>query len=413
VRRVLSTERSWVFACKSLVLLSLSSSITLLASPAQSQQLPTTQGVQSTSTLAQSVPPSTTERQLRSPQKPAPPTSTQQTAQTAAQQPDKQASQPTQQELPPEPNAQTPGSISGKVVDQSGVAISDAKVSLSYGNPTNHLEAFTDGDGKFSFTILPPGAFHLTISSPNLTPQSFDDVLQPGQAYNLPLVILTVASQVTEVRVGPTLQEVATVQVKAEEKQRVLGFIPDFYVSYVPNPAPLTRKLKFELAWKSATDPFTITEIFGLAGIEQATNQWGQYGQGAQGYAKRLGTSYADLAVGSFLGNAILPWVFRQDPRYFYQGTGSKRSRFVHALAGTFIAKSDRGKWVPNYSNVLGGAAAGGIANLYYPSNDRGASVALSVLLTRLGEITAANLFEEFLGPKLTSHVPILAHGQP
>lgn len=354
-----------MFACKCLVLLFLSGSITLLVRPAQSQQR------------------------------------------------EQQPPQPSQELHAPVPVPQTPGSISGKVVDQTGVSISSAKVSLSFGNPTIHLEAFTDGDGQFSFTIVPPGEFHLAISSPNLTPQSFDDVLQPGQACNLPLVMLTVAAQVTEVRVGLTSAEVATAQVKDEEKQRVLGIIPDFYVSYVPNPAPLTRKLKFDLAWKSATDPFTITEVAALAGIEQATNKWGQYGQGAQGYGKRFGTSYADFAVGSFVGNAILPWVFKQDPRYFYKGTGSTRFRFVHALEGTFIARSDSGKWVPNYSNVLGGAAAGGIANLYYPSNDRGASVVLSVLLTRLGEITAANLFEEFLGPKFTSHVPAIASGQP
>lgn len=354
-----------MFASKSLVLLFLSGSVTFLAHPAQSQQR------------------------------------------------EQQPSEPSPQQLAPAPGPQSPGSITGKVVDQTGVVISGATISLSYGNPAIHLEAFTDGEGQFAFTIVPPGAFHLTISSPNLTPQSFDDVLPPGQDYKLPLVILTVAAQATEVRVGLTPEEVAAVEVKDEEKQRVLGIIPDFYVSYLPNPAPLTRKLKFDLAWKSATDPILFAEVGALAGIEQATNKWGQYGQGAPGYAKRFGTSYADATVGTFLGNAILPWAFKQDPRYFYKGTGSKRSRLVHALAGAFIAKSDSGKWVPNYSNVLGAAAAGGISNLYYPSNDRGASVVLSVLLTRLGEITAANLFEEFLGPKFTSHVPAIASGQP
>jgi Carboxypeptidase regulatory-like domain len=362
VLRVLPSGKSWVIACKSLVLLCPCASITFLAIPVLCQQ---------------------------------------------------PIQQPSQQQLASQPDPQTPGSISGKVVDQSGVAIAGAKVSLSYGNPTVHLEDFTDGDGQFSYTVLPPGPFHLTISSPNLTQQSFDYVLHPGQDYNLPPVVLSVAAQVTEVQVGPTTEEAATVQVKEEEKQRVLGIIPDFYVSYVPNPAPLTRKLKFDLAWKSATDPVTITEVGALAGIEQATNKWGQYGQESQGYAKRFGTSYADVAVGTFIGNAILPWLFKQDPRYFYKGTGSTRSRIVHALAGTFVARSDSGKWVPNYSNVLGGAAAGGIANLYYPSNDRGAGVVLSVLLTRLGEITAANFFEEFLGPKFTSHVPAHAPGQP
>jgi len=304
---------------------------------------------------------------------------------------------------------QTPGSIAGKVVDQSGVAISGAKITLSRGEPSIAQELFTDDTGQFAFSIVPPGPFHLVISSPDLTQQTFDDTLQPGQTYTFPLVMLTVAAQVTEVRVTLSPQEQAELEAKDEEKQRVFGIIPNFYVSYVPNPAPLTRKLKFQMALKSATDPFTLGGVGVLAGIEQATNKWKDYGQGTAGYAKRYGASYADVAAGTFIGNAILPVVFKQDPRYFYKGKGTKRSRIFHAIAGTFVARSDNGNWGPNYSNVLGSMAAGGISNLYYPSNRRGVGLVFSTAAIRLGEITAASLFEEFLGPKLTSNVPAQA----
>lgn len=303
---------------------------------------------------------------------------------------------------------QAAGSISGKVIDQSGVLISGAKVKLSRGEASIAQEVLTDDDGQFSFTNLASGPFQLTISSPDLTPQTFDDTLQPGQAYTLPLVMLTVATQVTEVRVSLSQEEQATLEVKDEEKQRVLGIVPTFFVSYVPNPAPLTSKLKFQMAWKSATDPFTLGAVGALAGVEQATGKWKQYGRGFQGYAKRYGASYADVAAGTFLGNAVFPSLFKQDPRYFYKGTGSRRSRLLHALAGPYEARSDSDsrKWEPNYSNVLGAAAAGGLANLYYPSKNRGVGVFLSIMFTRLGEITVASIFEEFLGPKFTSNVP-------
>jgi len=332
----------------------------------------------------------------------------------SAQSPDlataREAAQQTTQSLT---NPQAPGSIAGKVIDQSGVAISAAKITLSRGEPSIAQEIFTDENGQFAFAVVPPGPFHLTISSPELTPQTFDDTLQPGQTYTLPLVMLTVAAQVTEVRVTLSPQEQAELEAKDEEKQRVFGIIPNFYVSYVPNPAPLTRKLKFQMALKSATDPFTLGGVGVLAGIEQATNKWKQYGQGAQGYGKRYGASYADVAAGTFIGNAILPVVFKQDPRYFYKGKGSKRSRLLHAIAGTFVARSDNGNWGPNYSNVLGSVAAGGISNLYYPSHRRGIGLVFSTAAIRLGEITAASLFEEFLGPKLTSNVPPHSDGQP
>jgi Carboxypeptidase regulatory-like domain len=310
---------------------------------------------------------------------------------------------------------QTAARITGKVVDQSGVSISGAKIQLCRDNPSIAQEILTDDDGRFSFANLPPGPFHLAISSSNLTTQTFDDILQPGQTYALPLVMLTVATQVTEVRVTLPPNDLAELQVKDLEKQRVFGFIPNFYVSYVPNPAPLTRKLKLQLAWKSTTDPVTIGGIAVLAGLEQATNKWKQYGQGAQGYGKRFGASYADVASGTFIGNAVLPMVFKQDPRYFYAGPShTTRFRIIRALAGAFIAKSDRtGNWEPNYSDIGGSLAAGGISNLYYPSNRRGLGLVFSTAAIRLGEITAANLFEEFLGPKFTPNLPPQNSSQP
>ncbi len=39
----------------------------------------------------------------------------------------------------------------------------------------------------------------------------------------------------------------------------MLGVIPNFYVTYEHNPAPLRSKLKFQLAMKALTDPVTIT----------------------------------------------------------------------------------------------------------------------------------------------------------
>ena len=219
--------------------------------------------------------------------------------------------------------------------------------------------------------------------------------------------MLTVATQVTEVRVGITPQQEARYEVQEEEKQRVFGIIPNYFVTYVQNPAPLPAKSKFHLAWKSATDPVTLGAVGALAGLEQATNKWKNYGQGAQGYAKRFGASYADVAAGTFLGNAILPSVFKQDPRYFYKGPNhSTHSRVLRALGGAFIARSDSsGKWEPNYSNIIGSMAAGGISNLYYPSNRRGLGLVFSTAAIRLGEITAANFFEEFLSARLTPSV--------
>ena len=89
------------------------------------------------------------------------------------------------------------------------------------------------------------GPFELTITSPGLASQDFSGNLSPGEAYVTPIILLAIATQVTEVHVGLTPDEIAEVQMKDQEKQRVLGFIPNFYVSYVPNAAPLSSKRRF------------------------------------------------------------------------------------------------------------------------------------------------------------------------
>jgi len=238
--------------------------------------------------------------------------------------------------------------------------------------------------------------------------------MHPGEAYVTPLIRLIIATQVTEVHVGLTTNEVADAQVKDQEKQRVFGFIPNFYVSYVPDAAPLARRHKFALAWKSTTDPVTFAAVGVVAGFDQAGDRWGAYGQGARGYAKRFGASYGDVFAGTFIGSAILPTVLKQDPRYFYKGRGSKRSRILYALANSVICKGDNGHWQPNYSSIAGNLAAGGISNLYYPANDRnGIGTVVTTALIRLGETAVANIFQEFVAPKMTPNLTSRGAGQP
>jgi len=302
---------------------------------------------------------------------------------------------------------QRPGSISGRIVDQSGANIGGARVKLTQEGQSQSQEVLTDDSGEFTFANTPPGPFQLTISSEGLAPQEVSGIMHPGEAYVVPLVMLVVATQKTEVLVGLTQVELAQEQLNEQVKQRVFGFIPNFYVSYVPNAAPLTAKQKFRLAWKTTSDPVTFLAVGALAGIDQATDRWGAYGQGAEGYAKRYGATYGNVFIGTFLGGAVLPSVLKQDPRYFYKGSGSTKSRILYAIAHSVICKGDNGRWQPDYSSIVGNLAAGGISNLYYPPNDRnGAGVVFSNALIRIGETAVANIFQELIIPKLTPNLP-------
>jgi len=231
-------------------------------------------------------------------------------------------------------------------------------------------------------------------------------ILHPGETYNAPRIALALAPEKTEVQVVFPRVEVAEEQIKEEEKQRVLGFVPNYYVSYVPDAASLTSKQKFELAWKTTVDPVTFVLTGAIAGVQQANNVFRGYGQGAEGYAKRYGADYADSVTSTFIGSALLPSPLKQDPRYFYKGSGSTRSRILYAIANSVICKGDNGRWQANYPNLLGSLAAGGISNLYYPAQDRnGAALTFESAAIEIGASAAANLFQEFVIRKLTPNV--------
>ena len=303
----------------------------------------------------------------------------------------------------PLPEQRLPGNIYGTVVDTTGAFIVGARISISRQIQSPSQEALSGDDGQFSFVNVAPGPFQLTIAAPGFAEYSVAGLLHSGETLNVPQTTLSVATNVTEVRVVPRRVEIAEDEIKVEEKQRVLGVIPNFYVTYVPNPAPLSPKQKFELAWKTTVDPVTFGITGFIAGVQQAQNDFSGYGQGAQGFAKRYGASYADLVSGTFIGSAILPSILKQDPRYFYKGTGTKRSRILYALANAVICKGDNGHWQPNYSSILGSLAAGGLSNLYYPATNRdGTELTFENALIGVGATAAANLLQEFVVRRLT-----------
>ncbi len=160
--------------------------------------------------------------------------------------------------------------------------------------------------------------------------------------------------------------DIAQDEIKVEEQQRVFGVIPNFYVSYVTNAAPLTPRQKFHLAWKTSIDPVSFGVNARLRGLSNRRTISAGDGQGAKGYAERYGAAYGNFVIGTYIGSAILPSILKQDPRYFYEGTGSKRSRILNALAQSVICKGDNGRWQANYSGLIGGLAASGISNIYY-----------------------------------------------
>jgi hypothetical protein len=310
-------------------------------------------------------------------------------------------------EAPATPQLLQPGSISGTVMDSTGAVVAGAQVTLRLASRYAPRQVQSGEYGQFSFTNVLPGTFQLRITASGFAEQTINGMLHSGQFYIVPASTLAPAPVSTKVVVAAVSQvEVAQEQIRAQEKQRVLAFIPNFYVSYVADAVPLTSKQKFQLAWKTMIDPVTIALIGAAAGVQQAQNDFGEYGQGAQGYAKRFGAAYADNATGTFIGGAILPSLLKQDPRYFYKGTGSTKSRIFYAITRSVICRGDNQQWQPNYSGILGSLASGSISNLYRPEKDRGTALVFEDVLVNIGENAVVNLFQEFVIKKFTTNVP-------
>jgi hypothetical protein len=303
---------------------------------------------------------------------------------------------------------QPTGSIGGTVLDASGAQVEGALVSIQFLDSRPQRTLATDSAGSFNFTAVNPGTFKVAVISPGFANWvSSALVLLKGQQYELPTIMLQVSSATTNVDVNFTRHDIAEEQVSLEEKQRVLGIFPNFYVTYTWDAVPMSSGQKFRLALRTSYDPVSFAIPAIIAGIEQSQNTFSGYGQGTSGYFKRYAASYGDGFIGSMIGNAILPSIFHQDPRYFYKGTGTIRSRALYAMSTAFICKGDNGRWQPNYSFILGNFASAGLSNLYYPASDRnGAGLTIRNGLVDTASGAASSLLQEFLIKKISRGIP-------
>jgi hypothetical protein len=296
------------------------------------------------------------------------------------------------------------GRIMSTVTDMHGDGIAGVTVALTGPDPSDRRTTETDQNGFFQFDAVKPGMPHqVSVSASGFEEWSSSTItLDPGQVKLLDTIELRILTKHTTVEVTYQPEHVATQQVKLEEKQRILGIIPNFHITYKgDNTAPLTAKLKFQLALKVSYDPVTIAGVALTAGLRQAANS-PNYPQGAKGYGERFGATAADGFSDIMIGGAILPSLLHQDPRYFYQGTGTTKSRIRHAMLSPFVAKGDNGKWEPNYSSVGGDLASAALSNLYFPKSNRGAGLVFSQFALGTAERVGASLAQEFLLGKLT-----------
>ncbi|MES2219766.1 MAG: carboxypeptidase-like regulatory domain-containing protein [Acidobacteriota bacterium] len=304
-------------------------------------------------------------------------------------------------------------SLTGTVEDMHGKPIAGVVVTAVKPNETAGKTATVDEKGAFTISGLEPGQYVVSITLPGRSPQVATQVtLGTREEQELPIVTERNPHSTTTVQVSADLTQVATAQVHLQEKQRILGVVPNFYTTYLWDSAPLTPKLKFKLALRAEIDPIEFVVDAGVAGVEQYHNTFPGYGGGWEGYGKRFGSAYADSVIGAMLGRALFPIWFHQDPRYFYRGTGSGASRVWYAVTRTVVARGDSGSSQPNYSHVLGNFVTAGVSNVYRAPSDRSFDLTMRDALVVTAGDAVGNVLREFISRPFTSNVPNFATGK-
>jgi hypothetical protein len=302
----------------------------------------------------------------------------------------------------PEPQL---GSIGGTVLDVNGGLVPGAVVTLDCPSPCKNQTMTANDSAAFNFRSLKFGVpYRARVSANNFEIWTSPAViLTPDHSvFFLTGIKLNIGDPTESVTVYASTAQIAVEQVHIEEQQRVLGFIPNFYVVYdSQNAVPLTAKLKFQLAMKVSVDPISVAGIASMAGVRQMAHT-PDYVLGAKGYGQRMGAEAANGFSDILIGGAILPSLLHQDPRYFYQGTGATRSRLEHALASPFVCKGDNGRWQPNYSSMGGDLASSALMETYYPQSNRGAGMVFGQFAISTAERELSGVVQEFVLRRLT-----------
>ncbi len=297
---------------------------------------------------------------------------------------------------------QTSAFIRGTVADSSSDPIPKATVVLQ-GPAGNRITATTSDDGSFALSNAVPGIpYHISVTADGFADWSSSVSVAPGQDKGLGAITLRILAVQRAITVSYSSKEVAVKQLEAEEHQRVLGFIPNIYVTYEPHPEPLTAKMKFHLAYKGLTQPTFFAFEALWSGVQQAGDMT-NYRLGAQGYGERFGANLAGGTSEALFANALLPSLLHQDPRFFYRGSGTKGSRAWHAIIAPFVCQGDSGKLQPNYSQMGGSLISTALSTSYHPDSNRTAGFVFTNFGTSMGLHVALGLAQEFVLPRFTS----------
>src|SRR5882672_8344793 len=159
---------------------------------------------------------------------------------------------------------------------------------------------------------------------------------------------------------------------------------------------PLTTGGKFKLFVDNSASLSTLVGSAANAAIGQAEDYPHGYGQGWEAYGKRFGATMARNASSNFFGTFLLASMLRQDPRFFPQRDPTFGGSVKYALTRVVVTRNDDGNDVANWSGLLGPLMAEGLANAYWPEEDRNAAETFRRYGVDLGTRAGFNMLRNY-----------------
>jgi hypothetical protein len=182
-----------------------------------------------------------------------------------------------------------------------------------------------------------------------------------------------------------------------QQTKRMFWVVPNFAaVSADTKLPPLSVREKFALARQDSVDYSSFVWAGLQAGQSMALNSDPALGHGLAGYSRYYWRAFADQASGSFFTEAIVPALTHEDPRYYTLGHGGFFRRTAYALSQVVLTKTDSGGISFNYSEIVGNGMEAGLANLYYPAQERAFRKTAENWGTQLEAASLNNIIREF-----------------
>lgn len=160
--------------------------------------------------------------------------------------------------------------------------------------------------------------------------------------------------------------------------------------------ARMSAGQKFELFVDNSISLHSLAGATLGAAIGQAADSPRGFGQGSDGYAKRFGALAARESSSNFFGTFLLAWALHQDPRFFPERDPTFGQSMKYSVQRLFVTRNDEGRDVANWSGLAGPLLSEGLANAYWPEQDRTVGQTFERYGTDLAVRLGGNMLREY-----------------